>query len=303
MAFKTDSRVGVTTAYRWRQILSNYVFLAPVVALNLIVIVIPSLTSIYISMTKWSGLNQPEFVGLANFGRLINDPIYWKSLSHNVIWTIFFLTIPVFMGLTGAYLLSGIKRFQMVYRVAFFIPYVIASVVNTELWRTLLHPRHGIGAWLAKQGIEGFDIRVFGSKHTALYGVAFVDSWHFWGFLVIVYLAAMYQVQPDLYEVAILEGASRFQRFRYVTVPGIRPTLVFTLLMIMIWSVPAFDYIYLLTDGGPAHASEVLGTYLYNMSFFRFEVGYAASVGVTMALITACIVAIFVILRRRGWEI
>ena len=209
MAFKTDSRVGVTTAYRWRHILSNYVFLAPVVALNLIVIVIPSLTSIYISLTKWSGLNQPEFVGLANFERLINDPIYWKSLSHNVIWTIFFLTVPVFMGLTGAYLLSGIKRFQMVYRVAFFIPYVIASVVNTELWRTLLHPRHGIGAWLAKQGIEGFDIRVFGSKHTALYGVAFVDSWHFWGFLVIVYLAAMYQVQPDLYEVAILEGASR----------------------------------------------------------------------------------------------
>ena len=254
-------------------------------------------------MTKWSGLNQPEFVGLANFDRLINDPIYWKSLSHNVIWTIFFLTIPVFMGLMGAFLLSGIKRFQMVYRVAFFIPYVIASVVNTELWRTLLHPRHGIGAWLAKQGIEGFDIRVFGSKHTALYGVAFVDSWHFWGFLVIVYLAAMYQVQPDLYEVAILEGASRFQRFRHVTVPGIRPTLVFTLLMIMIWSVPAFDYIYLLTDGGPAHASEVLGTYLYNMSFFRFEVGYAAAIGVTMALVTVCIVAIFVILRRRGWEI
>ena len=113
----------------------------------------------------------------------------------------------------------------------------------------------------------------------------------------------MYQVQPDLYEVAILEGASRFQRFRHVTVPGIRPTLVFTLLMIMIWSVPAFDYIYLLTDGGPAHASEVLGTYLYNMSFFRFEVGYAASIGVTMALITACIVAIFVVLRRRGWDI
>ena len=74
MAFKIDSRVGVTTAYRWRQVLSNYVFLAPVVALNLIVIVIPSLTSIYISMTKWSGLNQPEFVGLANFDRLINDP-------------------------------------------------------------------------------------------------------------------------------------------------------------------------------------------------------------------------------------
>ncbi|MBV7338038.1 sugar ABC transporter permease [Chloroflexi bacterium TSY] len=137
----------------------------------------------------------------------------------------------------------------------------------------------------------------------ALYGVAFVDSWHFWGFLVIVYLAAMSQVEVDLFEVAILEGANRFQRFWHVTVPGIRPTLVFTLLMIMIWSVPAFDYIYLLTEGGPAHSSEVLATHLYSMAFFRFEVGYAAAIGVTMALMTAGIVAIFVILRRRGWEI
>lgn len=120
--------------------LANWVFMLPVVALNLIVIVIPSVISVYFALTKWSGLGTPEFVGLANFERLVNDPIYFKALGHNLIWTAFFLTVPVFLGLLGAYFLSGIRRFQMVYRIAFFIPYVIASVVNTQLWRFLLHP-------------------------------------------------------------------------------------------------------------------------------------------------------------------
>ena len=173
-----------------RTALFKWAFMLPVVALNLIVVIIPSVISVYYSLTEWSGLGTPEFVGLANFERLSNDPIYFKALSHNLIWTAFFLIVPVLLGLLGAYLLSGIKRFQMVYRIAYFIPYVIASVVNTQLWRFLLHPRHGIGAWLADRGISVLDIRVFGSTSTSLYGVAFVDAWHFWGFLVIVYLAA-----------------------------------------------------------------------------------------------------------------
>jgi raffinose/stachyose/melibiose transport system permease protein len=216
---------------------------------------------------------------------------------------VFFLTIPVALGLLGAYLLAGVKRWQMFYRVAFFLPYVIASVVNAQLWRYLLHPRFGIGTWLAEHGITLLDTPVFANRSTSLYAVAFVDAWHFWGFLVVLYLAAMYQVDTELYEVARLEGANRFQQFRHVTLPGIRPTLVFTLLMIIIWSVPVFDYAYLLTGGGPAHSSEVLATHLYSSAFERFEAGYAASIGLVMTLFVAGIVAVFVILRRRGWEI
>jgi raffinose/stachyose/melibiose transport system permease protein len=113
----------------------------------------------------------------------------------------------------------------------------------------------------------------------------------------------MSAVDTELYEVARLDGASRFQQFRFVTLPSIRPTLVFTILMIIIWSSLTFDYVYILTGGGPARASEVMSTYLYDQAFFRFEVGYAASIGLMMTLWVMIAVSIFVILRKRGWEI
>jgi len=287
---------------RW-EVLGRWSFILPILALNLVVIVIPTIFSIYIAFTQWSGYGSPVFIGLENFATLFQDKIFFKALGNNLIWTLVFLTVPVFMGLTGAYLMSGIKRGQIFFRLVFFIPYVISSVVNTQVWRFIFSPRNGIGVWLAQHGIPWLNFAILGNKDSALYGVAFVDSWHFWGFLVVMYLAAMTAVDTELYEVARLDGASRFQQFWYVTLPSIRPTLVFTFLMIIIWSSLTFDYIYILTGGGPAHASEVMSTHLYNQAFFRFDVGYAASIGIMMTIWVMITVGIFVILRRRGWEI
>lgn len=283
--------------------LGRWSFLMPILILNLIVVIIPTIYSLYISLTEWSGYGQPVFIGLQNFQELLQDRIFFKALGNNLIWTGLFLTFPIIMGLTGAYLLAGIKRGQVIYRLIFFIPYVLSSVVNTQIWRFILNPRTGIGAWLAERGISFLDFPVLGSKDTALYAVAFVDNWHFWGFLVVIYLAAMTAVDTELYEVARLDGASRFQQFRFITLPSIRPTLVFTILMIIIWSSLVFDYVYILTGGGPAHGSEVMATFLYDQAFSRFEVGYAASIGVVMSIWVMLTVAMFVILRKRGWEI
>ncbi len=285
------------------EVLGRWSFIIPILVLNLIVIVIPTIFSIYIAFTEWSGYGSPVFIGLQNFQKLFQDKVFFKALGNNLTWTLIFLTVPVFMGLTGAYLMSGIKRGQIFYRLVFFIPYVISSVVNTQMWRFILSPRNGIGVWLAEHGIPWLNFAILGNKDSALFGVAFVDSWHFWGFLVVMYLAAMTAVDTELYEVARLDGATRFQQFWYVTLPSIRPTLVFTILMIIIWSSLTFDYIYILTGGGPAHASEVMSTHLYNQAFFRFDVGYAASIGIMMTIWVMITVGIFVILRRRGWEI
>jgi raffinose/stachyose/melibiose transport system permease protein len=285
------------------EVLGRWSFIIPILLLNLIVIVIPTIYSIYIAFTDWSGYGQPVFNGLANFQELFQDRIFFKALGNNLIWTGLFLTVPVTMGLTGAYLLAGIKRTQVFYRLAFFIPYVISSVVNTQIWRFILNPRAGIGSWLAERGITFLDFPLLGTKDTALYAIAFVDNWHFWGFLVVIYLAAMSAVDTELYEVARLDGATRFQQFRFITLPSIRPTLVFTILMIIIWSSLVFDYVYILTGGGPAHGSEVMATYLYDQAFARFEVGYSASIGIMMSIWVMITVSIFVILRRRGWEI
>ena len=283
--------------------LGRWAFVWPILIINLVVIIIPSIVGLGAAFTDWTGYNTPSFIGLQNFERLFQDDIFFTALRNNLVWTALFLTAPIAIGLLGAYMLSVVKSGQMIFRVGFFIPYVIASVVNSQLWRQLLHPRVGIGAWLGDHGIDILDFPVFGTRSTALYGVAFVDGWHFWGFLVVIYLAAMSAVDIELYEVARLDGATRFQQFRHVTLPSIRPTLIFTILMIIIWSSTTFDYVYMLTSGGPANSSEVMSTYLYDNAFSRFDAGYAAGIGMMMSLWVALAVAGFVYLRRRGWEI
>jgi raffinose/stachyose/melibiose transport system permease protein len=289
---------------QWRKTIMPWLFLAPLLLLNFVVILGPSLASIGYAFTEWSGIGEAKFVGLANFERMLGDRVFKQAFVNNLKWTLIFLTVPIALGLLGATLLSQIKRFQFLFRILYFIPYVLASVVVAQIWRNILHPNIGVGPWLENNlGWEWANISFFGDRDIVLYSIAFVDNWHWWGFLVVLYLAAMQAVDMELYECARLEGATRWQEFRYVTLPGIRPTLVFTLLMTVIWSMLVFDYIYQLTQGGPAHASEVLATEVYNAAFARFEVGYAAAIGVSMSFICGCVILGFVLLRRRGWEI
>jgi raffinose/stachyose/melibiose transport system permease protein len=289
---------------RWRKAIVPWLFLAPVLILNVVVILGPSIGSAFYAFTEWSGLGPAKWVGLANFQRMLGDKVYHRALLNNVKWTLWFLTVPIIMSLLCASLLASIKRGQMMYRVIFFVPYVLASVVVAQVWRYILHPTHGIGVMLASTfGWDWANVKFFTGKNVVLFSIAFVDNWHFWGFLVVLYLAAMQAVDTELYEEARIEGANRFGEFRHVTLPGIRPTLVFTMLMITIWSFLVFDYIYIITQGGPAHYSEVLATMVFNHAFGAFEVGYAAAIGVSMSLICGSVVLIFVWLRRRGWDI
>ena len=283
--------------------LGRWIYIIPLLIVNMVVIVIPSVSGILYAFTDWNGTTEANFIGLDNFGRLFQDGVFFRAFINNVTYTGIFLVVPIMVGLLGAYLLAGIRHGQVVYRLLYFIPYMFASVINTQIWRYLLHPKHGIGPFLADYGIDILDFAVFGRRSTALYGIVFVDGWHTWGFLVVLYLAAMTQVDKELYEVARLDGATRFQQFRHVTLPSIRPTLIFSMLIIFIGTTLVFDHVYILTGGGPAHASEVMSTYLYTQAFENFDVGYAASIGVILALWVSVPLSIFYYLRRRGWQI
>jgi raffinose/stachyose/melibiose transport system permease protein len=183
------------------------------------------------------------------------------------------------------------------------MPYILPSVIVASIWRNLLSPSLGLGGQLAAAGVPGLDIAFLGNTKTALLTIAFVDNWHFWGFLMVLFLAAMQNIPVDLYDAAKIDGANRWQEFRHVTIPGIRPTLAFMLMMVAIWSFLVFEYVWILTQGGPAGASEVLGTMIYKQAFNRFEAGYAAAIGLTMSFFAMLIIGLFTLLRRRGWEI
>jgi len=276
-----------------------WLFIAPILLLHLIVVIGPSLAAFYYSLTDWSGIGPAEYIGLENFRDLLEDRNYRAAVRHNASWLAFFLTVPFIMALVAAALLAQIKKGSMAFRTIMFMPYILPSVIIVSIWRNLLSPRLGIGAQLAEWGVPGLDRAFLGETGTALMSIAFIDNWHFWGFLMVLFLAAMQNIPPSLYDAAKIDGANRRQEFWHVTVPGILPTLAFMLLMTGIWSFLVFDYVWLLTQGGPAGASEVMATYLYKQAFNRFEAGYASAIGLSMSLLAGVIISAFIYLRRR----
>jgi raffinose/stachyose/melibiose transport system permease protein len=281
-----------------------WLFLAPFMLVNLVVIAGPAAATVYYSFTDWSGIGPARFIGLENYRELLSDPEFHTALIHNVAYTVIFLTVPIAMGLFGAFLLSRITRFAMVFRVLYFIPYVVASVVNASIWENLLDPYRGLGPELAKIGIPFLDgVSFFGNPDLALSSIAFVDTWHWWGFVAVLFLAAMSAIDRALYDAAKMDGATTWQLFRNVTLPGIRPTFVFIVLMTIIWSFLAFEYIFIITQGGPAGSSEVVSTYMYKQAFVFFHAGYASAAALGMVFVSLAVVGVFFVLRRLGWEI
>ena len=310
---RTYVRSAAATRARFmRQKIIPWLFIAPILLIHFIVVIIPSLQAFYYSMTDWSGIGAAEWVGFQNFQQMIfDDSSYRSALFNNVKWLLVFLTVPFAMALVAAQLLAPVKKGAMWFRTLLFIPYVLPSVINANIWRNLMSPRQGLGAQVAQWGentlgtdqLAVFGTAFLGKTETALMSIAFVDNWHFWGFLMVLFLTAMQGISQDLYDAAKIDGANRLNEFIHVTIPGILPTLAFMMMLVAIWSFLVFDYVWILTQGGPASSSEVLGSYLYKQVFNRFEAGYASAIGLSMSLFAGAIIGIFALLRRRGWEI
>jgi raffinose/stachyose/melibiose transport system permease protein len=288
----------------WRRKVVPWLFVLPILLINVLVVLGPAISAVYYSMTDWSGIGDARWVGLDNYRRMLTDDAsFGHAFRNNLVWLVMFLTVPIALALIAASFLAPLRRGAIGYRMALFLPYVLPSVVVASIWRSLLNPDRGIGATLSDWGIAGLDRAFLGDSDTVLPAIAFVDNWHWWGFLMVLFLAAMQNIPGELYEAARLDGASRWQEFRDVTIPGIRPTLVFMLLMTSIWSFLTFDYIWVLTQGGPAGASEVLSVLVFKNAFMALDAGYASAIGLSMSVLVGIVIGIFLFLRRRGWEI
>jgi raffinose/stachyose/melibiose transport system permease protein len=280
-----------------------WAFMLPFFLVNFVVVLGPSLSTFYYAFTDWSGVGPAHFIGLANFAQLLHDADFHQAVIYNLLWVAMFLTVPIAMGLLGAFLLSQIKRFQLLFRAIYFIPYITASVVNAAVWQQLLDPQQGLAYELDRLGLHWLDnVYFLGDKKLALASVAFVDNWHFWGFLVVIFLAAMQSIDTELYHAARVDGASGWRQFYHITLPGIRSVLGLALLLVTVWSLLVFEYPFIMTQGGPAGATQVMTVLLYKDAFALNEPGYAAAMGLCVSLLATFVALIFVLLRRKGLE-
>ncbi|MFC4507164.1 MULTISPECIES: carbohydrate ABC transporter permease [Streptomyces] len=274
-------------AHQRRRSLVNHLLVAPALLLSVLVVVVPGVLTAMAAFTDWTGVGfHANYVGLHNFSDILADPVFATALGNNVKWLALFLTVPAAIGLLTAGLLLHRRRTRTFYQVVFLMPYVLAPAVNAMVWLNIVYNPNGgvIGALHISSPLS--------SVHGALYAAAAVDMWHYWGFLTVVYLGAMRQTPLEQVEAAVVDGAGSWQVFRHVYLPSIRPTLLLMGVMTVIFSFLAFDYVYLLTQGGPAHGSEVMGTYAYAFAFSAFQFGKAAAVGIIMSffgLIASCV--------------
>ena len=270
-----------------------YGFILPACIIHLCIITLPSLSTLVMSLFDWNGLGKAKFIGFDNFVEIFTkDSVVKLAVIHNLEWLAVFVTVPLILGFIVAILVSRIKRFQMFLRTVYFMPYVISAVVAGRIWTAYMNPFYGLNTIFGKMGFEKLSkVLWLGEPKIALFSVAFVDNWHWWGFVMVLFLGALQQVDPTLYEAARVDGANGLQELIHVSIPGIRQTIAFVLIMTIMWSFLTFDYVYVMTNGGPANSTEILATWIYKNAFVKYRAGYANALCVLQSGI--CIILYF----------
>lgn len=247
-----------------------------------------------LSFTRYDIITAPEFTGLENYIELFKDPIIRQTTKNTVLYSLMVVPIGMCLSLLLAVLLDqkiGLKRF---FRAAYFIPAITSMVVVAIVWQWIYNPEFGILNWvLSFFGIEGK--RWLLDAKTALPALAVVGIWKNAGYNMIIFLSGLQGISNTYYEAAMLDGATKWQQFRSITLPLLMPTTFFVFVTSVISSFQVFDQVMLMTNGGPGRATSVLAHYLYQNAFKYFKMGYACAIAV---LLFAIIMALTVINMR-----
>lgn len=279
-------------------------FIVPALFFYLVFMVIPIFRTVQFSFYSWDGASPVmDFVGLDNYARMAGDPLFWRSLVHNLFWIVSTIVLPVGAGLILAVMLSShlVKR-KVVFRVTYFMPAVLSLVAVGIVWNWIYHPDFGVvNAFFRMLGLDSFAKPWLGNENTVLPALIVAGSWTYYGFCMVVFLAAIQGIDRSYYEVARIEGANVLQTFFRITVPLLRNTITLLVLNSLIGSFKVFDIIFLMTKGGPFHSSDVIATYMYTQAFQMNDIGYGSAISIALAiLIAGCSIVYIRFAERQG---
>ena len=274
--------------------------LLPALALLGVFRVIPIGEAFYLSLTRWNGVGEPEWVGLANYEALLKDRTFRTALTNNLA---ILLAVPawVLLPLFVASLIHRAPPGARFFRLALFLPAVLSPVVIGAFFNVMLQYSGPVNELLRMAGLDWVASEWLQSSRTALPVVMVVFIWATLGIGVLVYLAGLAQVNPESWDAARLDGAGFWQVQRHITIPELRRVIEFWTVIVLISSFTAvFPFIYTLTRGGPGYSTYTLDYYVYDKAFQGSALGYASAVGVVLLVIVGGIAALNVLLFRRG---
>lgn len=270
---------------RTRILLMIYLFLFPSLAIFLLYRITPIIWNFFLSFYEWQYIGPNTWVGLRNYIDMIQSDVFWQSFKNTIIY--FFGGTPVAIALAVliAVLVNNPIRGRNAYRVMVFLPYPITPVAIAIIWQWLYNEKVGLINYVLRSlGLVENPIRFLQSFKLALPSVILTSVWQVLGYFVIIVLTGLQTIPDDLYEAAELDGASRITQFFRITLPLIRSTIFLCFIVGIINSFTVFDIIYVMTDGGPGHATEILVTNIYKNAFTFNRMGYAAAMTVFMFL-------------------
>ena len=299
---------GPKVAYRkrWgggrRSAAAPYLFILPFFAIYAAFLLYPTLSALWLSFHEAVALDTPTFTGLDNYVRLVQDERYLHALRNTTVYALasVFILSPLALVVAVAIrsFLVPSANLKSFYRIALFVPYVTSLVVIALMFSLVFNKDFGLlNSFFDSIGLP--KLNWLRSERLAMVSIILVGIWTYLGINSLYFLAGLQNIPEELNEAAAIDGAGRWKRFRYITLPLLRPTILFVVIQATIFSYQLFELPFLLTRGGPSDATLFLSIYLYEVGFSQFDRGYAAAIGYSMALISVGLALIQLYLFRR----
>lgn len=277
-----------------------WIFLAPCLLGLIIFTYLPVFASLGLSFSYWNLLGTPKFIGLENYVTVLNDVLFWKSFGTTCWFVVLSGVLELVISVVLAVWLNRAIRGQTFFRTAYFLPFITPMVSVALVWGWLYDPSYGMFNWLLQQAhLIGKPIPWLYDPKTALWAVIILRVWKDIGYNIVIFLAGLQAVPPSLYESANLDGAGGWRTFWLITLPMITPTLFFVGIMTLINGFQAFDSVYLLTQGGPEHSTELLVYWMFKNAFEFYKIGPASAIAYILFIVILLLTLVQWQLRKR----
>lgn len=270
---------------------TSFLFVLPLLVLFLIFFAYPIIYNIIISFYDWNGISlNKTFVGFSNYTELLTDSVMHKAFKNFVIIALSTTLIQAFIGIILASFFIRKIRFSGIYKVLFYLPAVCTSTIVGTVFSKIFETNRGyLNVMLRTLHLDFLCQQWLATPKTALICLIFVNIWQWTGYSMLMYYTNMLNISQDLYESATIDGAGSFKQFIYITFPLLKGTHITLLILGILGALKFFDLSYVLTNGGPAHATETFSTYIYTKSFSTFQQGHASTIVVFMFIIAMII--------------
>jgi len=261
---------------------------------------VPVIWSAYYSFFNWSGIGEAKYIGFQNYAELIRDSVFWHSLKNNVIFVLASILGQVPIALVLAILLHKSNALQRFMRASIFMPMVLSSVVIGMIWQYIYHPQIGILNFLLDAlGLGSWKMQWLSDPDISIYALLPPLIWNFVGLYLIIFISALQNIPSEIHDAAKIDGVSGARKLFTITLPMIWGTIQVAIILCISGSLKSFDLVYVMTKGGPAHATELLATYMYNSTFSTYRYGYGSAISTAIVLISLLFIGTSQWLTRR----